>query len=456
MGSNGEEGGPQLWWRIVDAVDAGIKIARLAHRRIVFEPTNFLSQLLHFACTSRNSASLLPIHRNGMERRGRHSKAVMKTPIRSAKADASAPQSNMRALFGRRLSAGSLAAGTAAATIAIGWLARRALPHEVNDSRESTQAALHVFRQADTAVMVRYEDHGDARVAYLDGKLYDDEAQRQVAVLSEARQSLQLRAAATLRSKLGEALADMHGPDRVNAFASWYYAYATSYELLRIGALAAATSLPSPTSAREAATAAVSQAVLDKYLVLVLRPATLEPALRRSFEHAAREARRDFGATVEQVHAEALPLLREHTTHLPNGSPAAATPMAQLQVDWRFARLAAADVPLAHERTAAGLASMMIVTAGAVAGKAAGGAAGQAAAAAAAKALAGKLSAPFAAKAVSAAGSALAAGTAAAASGPAGAAVGVGVGLAIDYGVAKGERTSLAPRPPSAPPASAP
>jgi len=228
-------------------------------------------------------------------------------------------------------------------------------PTDVTAGTDGSRASLDVSRQAKEVVQVTYtEVDGSRRVASLDRELFDEVACRQVAALNEARGGLKERAAKALALEVDAVLSDLHGADRVRKFADWYYGYSTAYELLRVGIVAAAASLPSSLSAREAAGEAVAQAVLDKYLALVLRPAVLEPALRRGFERAGQAARSDFVATVEATHAAALPLLREQTSHLDTGGGEG---RAALAVDWRFARAAASQLSGAHDRSAAGLAA---------------------------------------------------------------------------------------------------
>jgi hypothetical protein len=133
---------------------------------------------------------------------------------------------------------------------------------------------------------------------------------------------------------------------------------------MRVALAAGAAALPTSQSAREAATAAVAEAVLDKYSAIVLRPAQTEPALRvavrnqqsnsgaahvltrrccshpivapplEQFERASASARRDVLQSVGLLHARSLPLLEKHTTHL----DAADHHDARVAIDWRFAR----------------------------------------------------------------------------------------------------------------------
>jgi len=329
-------------------------------------------------------------------------------------------------------------------------------PSKDDGYADGTRASLAaVFPQSQQLVEVAFQDvDGVSRVAVLPEGKFHEETRRQVTALNACRSGLQQRATSRLDEELGAVYAELHG-SRIARFADWYYGYTTAYELLRVGVMAAAASVPTSVSAREASSDAVAQAVLDKYLAIVLRPAVLEPALRRAFERSHREAHQDFCATVEAVHAEALPLLQANTTHLQTPSSGGTTPApaAQLSVDWRFARKLAGQVPGAHDRPAGGVPSLVAFVGGAAAGKVmagaagsaagkaaigvAGAAAGKAMAGAAGKTLASKLAAPFVAKAASAAGAAVSAGAAASASGPVGAVVGAGVGLGVDYAMAK-------------------
>jgi hypothetical protein len=311
---------------------------------------------------------------------------------------------------------------------------------------DGSQARIAISPQAKRVVRVLYHDkEGKPQLARLDEAEFGAEAQRLATDLEQARGSLLAGSSSTLHRLLDEAFLECQGPERVKAFASWYYAYSTTYELMRVAISAGASALPTKQSSRDAASEAVAAAVLEKYSAIVLRPAQTEPALRQAFEKASGAAKSDVLQTIGRIHARSLPLLEKHTTHLEEdargkGSSGSA---AHLSVDWRFARGTAVGIDSAHGRPSP-MPSVALLGGGAIVGKVVAANAGKAAATAATKAMAGKLAAPFVAKVGSALAPA-AASAGAAAGGPVGVVVGAGLGLAIDYALAKG--LELAGRP---------
>lgn len=115
--------------------------------------------------------------------------------------------------------------------------------------------------------------------------------------------------------QIDSVVAELQGPSRISSFAAWYYSYGTAYELLRIGMVAAAAAVPSGSSPREAATTAVTSAVLERYHALVLRPSVLEPALRRAFERATQTTREAFAETVKLIDSNSHVCLRSKLYH---------------------------------------------------------------------------------------------------------------------------------------------
>jgi hypothetical protein len=367
----------------------------------------------------------------------------MRTSLRrlAPRARALATEAGQRGGFSTR----TIAAGSALAGFGLAYAMRRATTsYDMNNQRggaDETLASLSTEAQAPRVVQVLYHDEaGTPQYARLDEQIFTAEQQRQTLALERSRAPLTSAALSALNASLDGAFAATQGAERVRAFASWYFAYSTTYELMRVAVVAATMAVPTGTPAREAASDAVASAVLDKYSALVLRPAVSEPALRHAFERAATSARAEVLDTLGRLHAEAVPLLRKHTTHLEGAQTRAGraqTGGARLQIDWRFARGTGAGLETAHGRPSE-LATPALLGAGALAGKVAAGAGGKAVAGAAAKGIASKLAAPFVAKATSAAAAGAAGGAAASAAGPVGAAVGAGVGLAVDWALAKG------------------
>lgn len=299
---------------------------------------------------------------------------------------------------------------------------------------EGSQARIAIEPQAERVVRVLYHDRsGVPKLARLDETAFSAEAERLATELEQARGPLLAGSSSTLHRMLDETFAECQGHDRVKAFADWYYAYATTYELMRVAVAAGAAAIPTNQSSHEAAAEAVASAVLEKYSAIVLRPAQTEPKLRVTFDKASSAARSDVLQAIGRVHERSLPLLEKHTTHLDARSTDTST---RLQVDWRFARGTAVGIDQAHGRPNA-MPSVALLGGGALIGKAVASSAGKAAATAATKAMAGKLAAPFVAKIGSAMAPA-AASVGAAAGGPVGVVVGAGIGLTIDYALAKG------------------
>ena len=309
---------------------------------------------------------------------------------------------------------------------------------------DGSQAQIAIQPQAKRVVRVLFHDkQGRPQLARIDEAEFSAESQKRATELEQARGSLLAGNSSLLHRLLDEVFLDCQGPERVKAFASWYYAYSTTYELMRVAVSAGAAAIPTTQSAQEAASQAVAAAVLEKYSAIVLRPAQTEPALRQAFERASTAARSDVLQTIGRLHARSLPLLERHTTHLDEPRGAGGTSGAQLSVDWRFARGTAVGIDSAHSRPSP-MPSVALLGGGAILGKVAAANAGKAAATAATKAMAGKLAAPFVAK-VGATLAPAAASAGAAAGGPVGVVVGTGIGLAADYALAKG--LELAGRP---------
>jgi len=333
--------------------------------------------------------------------------------------------------FTGRFVVGATAFSAISAAVAVRQLMK--VPHDPHAaSPDGSQARIEVQPQVRRVVRVMYHDKdGVPKLARLDEAKFTAEAEQRATELEQARGPLLANASHSLHKLLDEAFVECQGPDRVKSFADWYYAYATTYELMRVAATAAAGAIPSERSSKEAATEAVAAAVLEKYSAIVLRPAQTEPVLQRAFGKATQSARADVQQTLGLLNARSIRLLEKHSTHLDGSSDG-----AKLEVDWRAARGTASGIDLAHARPS-GMPSVALLGGGALVGKAAASAAGKAAATAATKAMAGKLATPFVAK-VGAAMAPAAASVGAAAGGPVGVVLGAGVGLAVDYALAKG------------------
>ena len=344
-----------------------------------------------------------------------------------------------RSFSGRTVVASS-AVGAISAAVAVRQLMMPAADPNAGRPENGSLAVIDVQPQAKRVVRVLYRHaDGTPKLARIDEATFTAEAERAATELEQARGPLLANASHALHRRLDEALLECQGPDRVKAFASWYYAYTTTYELMRVAVSAATAAIPTEQSSREAATQAVAAAVLEKYEAIVLRPAQTEPVLKHAFGRASAAAQADVLQTLGLLNAKSLRLLERHSTHLDASGARGdghGDASAQLVVDWRSARGTAAGIDLAHARPS-GMPSIALLGGGAVVGKAAASAAGKAAATAVTKAMAGKLAAPFVAKLGSAMAPA-AASVGAAAGGPVGVVIGAGVGLAVDYALSKG------------------
>ena len=344
--------------------------------------------------------------------------------------------------IGYRFSGRTVVAATAAGALGAAITVRQLLKQPLKEGGhiDGSRAQIALQPQATRVVRVLYHDKaGTPKLARLDERQFTAEAERQLTELEQCRGALLAGGSSTLHRLLDETFAECQGPDRVQAFASWYYAYKTTHELMRVALTAAAATAVDigvdAKSAREAASEAVAAAVLEKYAANVLRPAQTEPKLRQAFDRAAATVRSDVLHTIGRVHAKALPLLEAHTSHVLDAS-SRSHDLARLDVDWRYARGTAAGIDRAHERPNP-VPSVALLGGGALVGKVVASGAGKVAATAATKAMAGKLAAPFVAK-VGATMAPAAASVGAAAGGPVGVVVGAGIGLAIDYALAKG------------------
>jgi hypothetical protein len=363
--------------------------------------------------------------------------ARLARPVSGLRAASLSARSASTSTGGRSFSGRTVVLATAAGGIGAALAVRQLMkvPHDPDEGRpDGSQARINTDAQVERVVRVLYHDkHGLPKLARLDEQAFNEQTEMLVTELEKARGSLLAGSSSMLHRTLDETFQECQGPERIKAFASWYYAYATTYELMRVAVTAAAAAIPTAQASREAASEAVAAAVLEKYSAIVLRPAQTEPALRQAFERASKAARTDTLHAIGRIHARSLPLLDKHTTHLEDGQQDGG---ARLDVDWRFARGTAAGIDLAHGRPS-GLPSIALLGGGALVGKAAAASAGKAAATAATKAMAGKLAAPFVAKVGSAMAPA-AASVGAAAGGPVGVVIGAGIGLAVDYALAKG------------------
>ena len=262
---------------------------------------------------------------------------------------------------GHKLNLGLLGAFWAGAAVATGsiyklqeWI--RSDGRQVPNSSASLRSIIPVQKEARDFVVVVTDGDGNRQVVRLDAEELSAAAEAAAKALDGEVPALQARCRARVAAGVREAVfADDGARAAIAAFADWYYAYATAYELLRVAAGACLAG-----GTKGATERAVGRRILDQYEALVLRPDRTAPALRRALDAATAAARADFVATVARAHLAALPLLDAGTSHVAPGGGAGAGAGgsaeedrgAAIEVDWAScARRAAGETARRVERS---------------------------------------------------------------------------------------------------------
>jgi hypothetical protein len=281
------------------------------------------------------------------------------------------------------------------------------------------------------------------RVRSVDATGFSMFCKEQKKILRTAREHSQKVAQETFRKELDDAFSDVYG--RTDTFASWYFAYPTTWKLLSVALTSAAkhaVTFRSEQTLSQKVSEDLQTLVCRKYEALVLRPALTDPKIHRAFVRSIRSAHKDYLKSLEDLEGSVASFVAKETTAY--SSPPRPGDVI-VDVDWRTQLQKVDHLPLTFEKTPEF--SVAVVGASVVAGKVIGGGA----AASATKAMLGKVVSPFVAKAVGVTlgGGAAAAGAAggAMAGGPMGAAIGAAIGLTVDMtvnaGVALMQRSSF-------------
>ena len=246
----------------------------------------------------------------------------------------------------------------------------------------------------------------------------------------ETLERLRLSLKTTATTELGEAVARIFqaaSEQRVPIFATWYFAYPTTYTMLNEAVAAAALhklQTGDTESTRHAVAERLSWLILSKYEHIVLRPEINDPELLGAFGSAALSAWQAFSAGLANADSSLRDgLLQAHQRDV--ASPPAAR--ASLVLDWQSMSQKVRHAPHTVERLPLE-STVLLSVGGAVIGKLAGGAVLKGTA----TALASKLSAPFVAKALAGGLGSVAGAAAGAIGGPGGVVLGAAIGVGVD------------------------
>jgi len=248
--------------------------------------------------------------------------------------------------------------------------------------------------------------------------------------LSVAEKDLKEQASQCLASKLEACFQPIK--DRSSKFADWYFAYPTTFRLLReacTSVLRHSADISRSTPLHDAVAADMEALLMQKYERIVLQPELNDTHLQEAFLASAQQAHRRFCSAASDVDNVLVVELAKHTSHLEEPTQDA----IRLDLDWAAQLHKIKIVPTQFEKVPE--LTLALSMGGALAGKAASAAAGSKVAgtlgAKAAGSAMGKFGGPFITKAL-AAGSGAAAGLLA---GPLGAVVGGAAGLGADFAV---------------------
>lgn len=299
------------------------------------------------------------------------------------------------------------------------------------------------IQQKVTAKLTLEDVDESTRVWVADEEGFSSFCKEQRKILQTARENSKEAAKETFRNELGDAFVEVYG--RIDTFASWYFAYSTTWKLLSVALTSAAkhaVTFRSEQTLSQKVSEDLQALVCRKYEALVLRPALTDPKVHRAFVRSIRIAHKEYLKSLEDLEGSVASFVANETSAY--SSPPRPGDVV-VDVDWRTQLQKVDHLPLTFERTPEF--SVAVVGASVVAGKVIGGGA----AAGATKAMVGKVVSPFVTKAV---GATLSGGTAAAgaaggaiAVGPIGAAVGAAIGITVDMtvnaGVALMQRSSF-------------
>merc|ERR550539_1990413 len=191
--------------------------------------------------------------------------------------------------------------------------------------------------------------------------------------------------------------------ERVDKFADWYFAYSTSFKLIRLATSSLARHSVSFTDRKS-----LSEAValdLDNYLArqyerIVLRPEITDTEIQEAYKQCVKQIHEQFIETIRKIEGDMMDLLASETNHLDDPTNIKKSDNDEnasilLRLDWNSQLQKIKNVPANFEKTpeltvalSAGGAILGKTLGTAVAGKAAVGTVGT-------KIVGGKLASPF-------------------------------------------------------------
>jgi hypothetical protein len=292
---------------------------------------------------------------------------------------------------------------------------------------DRTEVTVPVERQVPPQVTLIYENQAGELVRVLaDAGKYSEFVRIHAANLERGRQQLREQAQRQLAAGLETVFADLRG--QIPAFADWYYAYGTSYQLLW-EALTSAFHHLGEEQMSMAVAADLERLIQQHYELLVLKPEITDPRLQQVYYTTLDNARQSYLLMLATMQAEFQVFVAQHTTHLEAGQ----APTPELHLDWS-SQLHKVRIASDANSTLGAFRGITLTTLSAMAGKALGSQVGLA--------VASRLSLPFVERALLAVTGGATGGVSGSLGGPVGATVGVvigaGVGLATDWLIQQG------------------
>jgi len=276
---------------------------------------------------------------------------------------------------------------------------------------------------------------GKTSVTIVDKEKYNEFVLKGIKSLDDSRLQMHKQSTSLLVSRLETCFEP--AKERVDKFADWYFAYSTSFKLIRLATSSLARHAVNFTDRKtlsEAVTLDLDNYLSKQYERIVLRPEITDADIQEAYIQCVKDIHKEFIETVRVMEGDLMNLLASETSHLIDPTSNDNNEKVILSLDWASQLQKIKNVPSNFEKTpeltvalSAGGAILGKTIGTAVGGKAAAGTVGT-------KVLGGKLASPFVTKAMTVSSGALA-GTLA---GPLGTAMGACVGISIDYLANKG------------------
>jgi len=271
---------------------------------------------------------------------------------------------------------------------------------------------------------------GKTSVTIVDKEKYNEFVLKGVKSLDDSRLQMHKQSTSLLVSRLETCFEP--AKERVDKFADWYFAYSTSFKLIRLATSSLARHAVNFTDRKtlsEAVTLDLDNYLSKQYERIVLRPEITDADIQEAYIQCVKDIHKEFIETVRVMEGDLMNLLASETSHLIDPTSNDNNEKVILSLDWASQLQKIKNVPSNFEKTpeltvalSAGGAILGKTIGTAVGGKAAAGTVGT-------KVLGGKLASPFVTKAV-AAGTGGIVGSVA---GPFGTLFGAAVGIGIDY-----------------------